>query len=466
MAPKRFHRRPLPRPMRLARLAFAALLCAALAGCDLPTDPVPTNPYDPLFDGTRTATPPTLTLAPSAGATVTVRWEDPSSFESGYRVERRSSLSGSAFTIVASLPADATEFTETGITDSEERQYRITTLTAREGSSAPALLMLRRRRADVAVSGLGVVATGVTTTLFSADGTLAYVFSDAGTYVIDTVSGTVAGALLEAVAPVGTLGGARVAALRVRSTFGVEVGIYEGAAIQRVVTLSPSADAACPELIPATLVVAAGGEAFAGVCGQFGTASRTVAVWTGAGGTPARLIVAPGNLAVALDLSADGGRVAVTATAGSGRAISVFDARSGAALWSATDSRTAGVPLRFSPDGQQVLDAGPAEARLLAAATGAVLSTQRAAGSLGGTVAFSPGGQSVAVPTGQIGTVVVMRLPDLAVTNLIRDTRAQGFRLLAADVVVGLRISEDARTYTVSRWDPLAAWEVVSPAGR
>ena len=454
------------RPTSAARAAaaWAALLLAA-TGCDSATDSaanfVPTNPYDPLFEGTRIATAPSdLTLVPSAGTSVTIRWTDRSSFETGFRIERGASLLSSQFSLAARVAANTTEFTETGVTDSQERQYRIVAAADGETISVPsAILRVRRRQRVQTVLAVG---PSVSRAVFTLDGERVYAFSSGNATALSTQTGLPEGTLFGAIAPVGVLTGGRLAALSSTTPTAVSVGIYGGTALERTVTLAP-AGAPCPQIVAGSVVVSADAQVFAALCSAPGADSRSVAVWGASGGAPSRVVTAAGVRALVLALSPVGRRLVVSAvSATGGRELSAHDAATGAALWSTRDVRAADAPLRFSPNGERLFDGATGLLRLLASATGGVLAQQSDPPDRVQDIVFSPDGESVAVVTTSTATVTVLRTSTLAQTYRLRETRTTGVQLLGSGVVIGFRgTTSGAVAYDVVRWDPQAEWEVV-----
>jgi 1,4-alpha-glucan branching enzyme len=69
-------------------------------------------------------TPVNLTATAASGTEITLSWNDLASGETGYIIES-SSTSGTGFTKVATLPANATSFTHTGLTATTTYYYRI-----------------------------------------------------------------------------------------------------------------------------------------------------------------------------------------------------------------------------------------------------------------------------------------------------------------------------------------------------
>lgn len=114
-------------------------LALAFVACDMPVDPVPSNPFDSEFDGKRRpSTPLNVRLASMTPTSVTLAWEDVSSFEDAFRVERSLSYQGTYYP-VASFPADAAGGTIQDIDwgDVGFIHLRVIAVTEGEGESPP-----------------------------------------------------------------------------------------------------------------------------------------------------------------------------------------------------------------------------------------------------------------------------------------------------------------------------------------
>ena len=104
---------------------LVVLVLVALVGCDTPPNPAPFNPYDPDFEGIRQVSQPTgLRVAATSPTSVTLTWDDVSSFESGYRIQIRTSPDGS-YIGAMEVPPDVTTATVTGLTDLRPHTLRV-----------------------------------------------------------------------------------------------------------------------------------------------------------------------------------------------------------------------------------------------------------------------------------------------------------------------------------------------------
>ncbi|HEX8342697.1 MAG TPA: PQQ-dependent sugar dehydrogenase [Tepidisphaeraceae bacterium] len=83
---------------------------------------------------TAPAAPTNLVSANVSTTSVAIAWADAASNETGYRVERRSG--GGAFATVATLAADATGYTDTGLTPATAYEYRVRAFNAAGDSAA------------------------------------------------------------------------------------------------------------------------------------------------------------------------------------------------------------------------------------------------------------------------------------------------------------------------------------------
>ncbi|MCY0970781.1 LamG-like jellyroll fold domain-containing protein [Chryseobacterium wangxinyae] len=73
-----------------------------------------------------------LTSGNPASSSLTVNWSDNAANETNYVLER--SLNGTAFTVIATLPANTTSYNETGLTPNTQYHYRVKATSATESS--------------------------------------------------------------------------------------------------------------------------------------------------------------------------------------------------------------------------------------------------------------------------------------------------------------------------------------------
>ncbi len=423
------------------RLALFALACVtlAVAGCDLPTDPVPTNPYDPLFDGPRIPTSPdSVRLTASTTTSVSLAWADRSSFETAVIVQRSTSATSTGFVTIATLPPNATAYTDATITDTRERRYRIVAVSEGEQPAAPsAPIRLQYRNTTLRLSGVGDVPSDGA---FSRTGETIYATGASGVFAADARTGAVFGRLPGAAAVVGDLGGEGVAT--VSSTVGptARVQVYDRTAPGALTVLAPGG--ACLGVAPTTVRVADDGQTFVALCTDATGGSSVLGVWAGAG-APVRTVALPGLRALAVEVSRSGARAAVAAApaAGTGREVSGIDVATGAVLWAYRDGAAPTLAPQFSPDGALLLDAEFQTVRLRAPDSGAIIvSSPLGAFAAVEELSFSPDGRAVGILYGLSGTLIVAQAADLSLTLRLDQIRASGARLLdAAGGVVAFR---------------------------
>ncbi|HEX8299504.1 MAG TPA: fibronectin type III domain-containing protein, partial [Rubricoccaceae bacterium] len=231
--------------MLSARLVAVAAL-AVFVGCDLPTDPVPTNPYDPLFDGPRIATSPEgVTFTASTPSSVSIAWTDRSSFESGIQVQR--ALGVGSFATIATLPPDANVYTDTGLNPAgpdgtADRRYRVVALADGGRAGAPSDTLTVRFPVDVvpyavpSLTGQGV---------FSDDGGTLFATGISTLFVSNTVTGGALATLTAVRGLLSRLRGDRV--LITESTTGpnAAVRVYERQTQQSRQVLTASGPSGC-----------------------------------------------------------------------------------------------------------------------------------------------------------------------------------------------------------------------------
>lgn len=115
----------------MPRLALLPALAAVLlAGCDGPVAPERTNPYDPAFDGPRRASAPEALVVVASGPTsVTVGWDDPNSFETGFEVLIGAYPFGADDAFGRErLPENTTRYELDGLVSVDRRVVRVRTL--------------------------------------------------------------------------------------------------------------------------------------------------------------------------------------------------------------------------------------------------------------------------------------------------------------------------------------------------
>ncbi|HEX9952851.1 MAG TPA: hypothetical protein VGB53_13845 [Rubricoccaceae bacterium] len=449
-----------------ARLAAVAVL-AVLAGCDLPTDPVPTNPYDPLFDGARIATSPEgVTITGSTPTAVSIAWTDRSSFETGVQVQR--ALGVGSFSTIATLSPDATSYTDTGLNPTgpdgtADRRYRVIALGDGGRPSVPSDTLTIRFPVDV----VGYTVPGLTGQGgFSDDGGTLFATGLSTLFVSNTVTGDALATLTAVRGLLSRLGGARV--LITESTTGPDaaVRIYDRQTQQSRRTLFASGPNGCISVAPLTIRASADLQTFVGLCATSSPDRFLLAVWGPDGGQPVRAVVLPGTRALALDLALDGTHAVVSSasTVSANREVTGIDVVSGTVLWTARDVAPADLPLLFSPDSRSVLDASTQAVRIRDAATGTVQAERREITSRPAILSFSPDGQQVAIVYSGTLTTVVSRTSDLSIAIRLDRTRTGAFQLLNGGRAIGFRGSETSNTDSeVVRWDFARSWVAVQP---
>lgn len=341
---------------------FYVLLALALCGCDLATVPEPSNPYDPAFDGPRTATAPAdLRLGASSLSSVTLAWTDRSSFETGVRVERaygafRETPVTASFETLAVLPPDATAYTDATVTAGQGVRYRVTALVAGGRDSEPSLpitLRFQAARAPLTVSAAHSLG-------LSLDGETFYVQPDgtASTAAIDTRTGSVLATVAGVYESAGTTADGRTV------LFGLVGGRLRVAVVRRgTVVQSADLDLGATGGLGPALMVSADGTRVARL--EYG-AVAAVRVWALARPDAPEAFPLDAFAPTLAGLSADG-RVAFVGDRTGLRAVELATRR---VLWTAAVSAESAV---VSPDGGAVLAARPTGGLvLLDAATGTV----------------------------------------------------------------------------------------------
>lgn len=442
--------------MRFSSSLLAAILAAsaALAACDLPTDPVPTNPYDPAFAGRRKATSPdSVDLAASSLSSVTLTWADRSTFETGFRVERAAVLPTPfvpVYETLAVLPPDTGTYTDATLNDTAPRLYRVTALAEVDGDpSAP--LGVRFPSETVALDALAAAAGDVREAWFTADGETLYAATYSGVWTVNARSGAVGARLSGGARVAGLLDGGRVAVVQgLASGPSVAVSTYEGLALVGQVVLEPSGAPGCVAVEAYTVRMSADGRTTAALC-----TGASLAVWGPAGGRPARTFPTRVGSSFWVDVSRDGARIVASPNTNvETREVSVFGPNG--PLWSRTDSGPEDA--RLLPDGSLVLDAAPGRVRLLDGATGVVRASRVEPGRVR-PLSFSADGSVLAYASPE-SIVTVARVSDLSpVIRLFQSyQQVHAFRPLDGGRAVALRdVSVDLQE--IVRWDFARGWE-------
>ena len=230
------------------RLFLALAAAGALAACDSAPYPEPSNPFDPAFpDDRRVSAPTALEVASADPTSVTLEWDDPSSFEAGFRVEV-AVLEGVAaegggappFVALATLPPNTTRYTDTGLVGTADRLYRVLAIGGATGDApSPTRRVVYPTPDQIRTDALGFVRTSVVT-------------RDGGAFVaVGTGSGLVAmrygvGGPVAVSVPVpdydvaGTFGAAGVVVARARPFEVATYAVLEGASAVRSGTLEQS----------------------------------------------------------------------------------------------------------------------------------------------------------------------------------------------------------------------------------
>lgn len=444
-------------------LALIAALVALgpLAGCDLPGDPVPTNPYDPLFDGPRIATSPTdLMLVDGAASAVTFSWTDQSSFETGFAVRVRTGT-GTGFSTIATLPPNTTTYTDAGLQSTADRSYQVVALLDSGRNGAPSEpLDLRFIREQTVLSALEEAAPGVTDAVFSDGGGVLYARTPDAVWAADARSGAVLGSLGAATEIANVTGGERIAVVAPAEGRAVTVLTYARASLQSTARLAPGG--ACAGVALRAVRVSADGQTIAALCDDASGSASVLGVWGAQGGAPRRTVALPATRGVLVRLSPDGTRAVVSsALAAGGRTLIGVDAAAGTVLWTETSTDGADFDLAFSPDGGRIFDGTPRRLRLRSAATGEVVVSTEGASSRPSQPSFAPGGMWLGVVFADQGRVSILGAAALDETFELAPGRVQGLRLLgASQAVVFVNRSGGGARYLVERYDTAAGWEV------
>lgn len=433
--------------MNLLRLLLVVL---ALAGCELPTTPEPSNPFDPAFEGARTATPPSdLRMTGSALTSIALAWTDNSSFETGIRVERATvpdyGYGDPTYETVAVLPADATAYTDTSVDSDGPFRYRLVALVAGGRDSAPsAVLALRYPTERVLLDP--AVGPWVRAVRVAPDGEAIYMSTETDVVVVDARTGRLVSRIVGFEGVAGFLTDGRVAVYSTSYYSPARVRFYRGIALESSVTLG---SAGCEPSVGAPVVVSADGTRVVAACAF----RNAVGAWR---------VASPG-VPVVFALSADGsgftpfvagvspdGRFAV---AGSPAETVGLDLDGGGERWRAPVSASYAV---LSPDGQSLLARRGAErVAVLDAATGAIRA--EADGLL--PAAFRADGQTVVHRARDyFSESQIARTSDLAPVFLL----AQGFTSSPALTPTGALDLSYENPREIVRWDFGRAWETLA----
>ena len=439
--------------MRVLVLALAT----ALAGCDLAAVPDRTNPYDPAFDGTRTATAPSdVHLAGSTLTSVTLAWTDNSSFETGVRVERtyEPERAMRPYETLAVLPPDATTFTDVTVVGGTDVRYRITALAQGERESAPSDgLTVRYPAGSVALAEeVGDVLA------LSLDGETVYARPPYGPALaaVDARTGNVLGAIDDVFRLVGALADGRdVLAGFTGAAYDqlVVAVVRRGTVVQRAeLFFGPTGGYSGGP----PLAVSADGARIASLVYGYDIPAA-VRVWPiVSGAAPETFPLDPLDSFASFlaGLSADGRAAFV----GSRTNLRAAELATGRALWSAPVSAEGAI---VSPDASVILAARPGGGlALLDAATGAM---RAMAAQARFPAAFSADGQRIVFtldrPVGPLATEVV-QTEGLApvVTFFQGDQVGYISRPTASGLVSAVGFPPDVR---VARFDFSRGWETV-----
>lgn len=452
----------------LTRAALALVALVGLAACDSEGLPDPYNPVDPAFGGVRTATAPdSLTVAATTPTSVSLVWRDRSSFETGVRVERAEVRPGEdlRFATIAVLPASATAYTDTDLTDTAPHQYRVVALAGGETESLPSEPAAIRYPADTLVfDDYRFQSAGAR---IGPDSDRMYLFTGEETYPVDLRTGTL-------LAPLGVtrnqpfvdfLDGGRIAfdISNTFSTFGLQVFDRMGGS---TTATYGSSNSSCNALSYRLRVAAASPRA-AAFCGD------RLYVWDGSAPLPSRSFpVGPVSVFTpGLALSPDGttGYVYDDRYPDGDQTVRAYDLGSRALLW--TYAASSGLLFEFatfSEDGDGLALASGGRLRLLDARTGAIRLTDTVDGIVGVMDLRSDRAVGVYATTDAGRERRVLRIVRTADASLVRTVR--GERVLAARLVPGgLVVFEGAASYPnpssppqAIRLDFGALWEAVT----
>lgn len=110
------------------RTLLLLLIIMAGFGCELPSAPKIDNRYDPLYGKQAIPTAPTsLRIKVSSSNSITLTWEDRSSFETAYEIRRRNTQSNDYLTIGT---VKNTEFTDNTVLPTNSYFYYVFALTS------------------------------------------------------------------------------------------------------------------------------------------------------------------------------------------------------------------------------------------------------------------------------------------------------------------------------------------------
>lgn len=438
----------MPRTLCLA----AALL--ALAACDSQAPPPRTNPFDPGFEGNAIATAPAdLALAEATSTSATLSWTDRSSFETGIRVERLDRFG--TYQPLVTLPPDATRYTDTGLTGTEPRTYRVVALAAGGTASAPSDPLRIRYPADTLDLGpLNPVAPQI-----SPDGERLFTRDGNGTRITNLRTGASLGTIPRIPDIIGFLADGRLAFREnTPPPFTLGVRFFDGTVQQSLATLR-FPENGCFGIGEST-TVSADGRRVADIC------AGDVLMWTLPSDAPARFALSFATQSPGLVLSPDASRIFVQ-TRGSSVRLQVLDAATGALVWTAqnlndaSDGTTTSTAYALSADGSVLAYATDGRLRIVDPTSGAVR-VEGTVGRLDGVLGVSPTEVLTRGYDETLQTTVsrVLRTSDLSlVRTLSGDTFSRARLVPGALVSVG---QADGRTVAV-RQSFTAVWEA---AGR
>lgn len=125
------------------RAYFFLLMLLLLTGCEYPTEPQNSNPYDPKRGMDAVPNRPTdLFMLASSASTVTLSWTDHSSFENAFWIERATAPS-LEFEKIDWVKANVIAFTDSSVSKSRCYFYRVLALNRFEFGQWSDTLMIK-----------------------------------------------------------------------------------------------------------------------------------------------------------------------------------------------------------------------------------------------------------------------------------------------------------------------------------
>ena len=354
--------------MRATLLAVAALA----VGCDSVGYPEATNPYDPDFAGDRVVSAPAaLHLTESDATSITVAWDDPSSFEAGFRLEVASVPAGPnqlehpVVAITAVLPPNTTSHTVRGLTGVGDLEVRVVALGAGRSESAPSPA-LRLRYPGRAERLLTYYQHGEAVVSYSGETAFVGDYDDLGRAVAFSVGG--AAPLAEApridryAGRFGSDGAVAYGLNSLEDDGARPFAVFEGGAVRTGLLEDPGLGLHYALIEEGTVAVSADGRTLAAAWGGAPGERATLRTWDlGTGrlrpdspaaleGDPYLLGVTPGGLVVYVDGRAE-----------TDRTVRAVDLKTGALAWTRMAPQpVAGRPALDAPGGQILFPDGAA----------------------------------------------------------------------------------------------------------